>query len=105
LKHRAIKTLFITTLAALLFCGCVSDKKPATTAAPYRPEIGVTTKQEIQQRFGEPNVVSVGPKGEAWGYSNVRDALIPFNFGFKLRQHTFLFTDGVLSDFVITQGK
>ena len=38
-------TVIVTTLAALLFCGC-------TPHDPYRAEVGVATMQDIEQHFG-----------------------------------------------------
>ena len=80
----------MTTLAALLFCGCGHD--------PYRAEIGVAPNEDIEQHFGKPESISTSTNGEAWLYRKTR-------FASKIRKCTFVFTNGVLAGFNSTQGQ
>ena len=83
-------TVIVTTLAALLFCGC-------TPHDPYRAEVGVATMQDIEQHFGKPESISKSTNGEAWLYTKTR-------FASKTRKGTFVFTNGVLAGFNSTDG-
>jgi len=79
------QTTVVTTLGALLFCGCGPRD-------PYRAEVGVATKQEIEQHFGKPEFISPTTNGEAWLYTKTGIAS-------KTRTGTFVFTNGVLAGF------
>jgi len=77
-------TVIVTTLAALLFCGC-------TWHDPYRAEVGVATMQDIERHFGKPESISKSTNGEAWLYTKIGAS--------KTRTGTFIFTNGVFAGF------
>jgi len=103
--------LCILAAATLLLGGCATDQTgtsaEAQRATPARPEnrpkpqIGMT-KDQIRATYGNPKKVSHTDEGELWLYDNRELAMIPFNFGFTYKTHTFVFgADGLLKRFQV----
>ena len=94
---RTMKKLFLLAIAGwLLGSGCatrtVTEDQRAIVPppAPRQAQVGMT-REEIESIYGRPGRVFFRPNGETWHYDNRGMAWIPFNFGYRYRQSTFVF--------------
>ena len=95
---RAMKKVFLLAIAGwLLGSGCatkttVNEEQRAIVppAEPRQAQVGMT-REEIEGIYGRPKRVFFTPNGETWHYDNTAKLWIPFNYGYRYRQNTFVF--------------
>lgn len=74
---------------ALLLCACAAPVP--STHDRVKPFVGMT-KKEVEANYGKPGRITFNEQGETWIYDNLALAAIPFNFGFRPKFHTFVFS-------------
>lgn len=94
---RTMNKLFLLAIAGwLLGSGCatrtVTEDQRAIVPPPEprTAQVGMT-REEIESIYGRPGRVFLRPNGETWHYDNRGMAWIPFNYGYRYRQSTFVF--------------
>jgi len=84
-----------------------SESKIASSGAPLtppkrlekKPELGMS-REEIRVMFNKPKTITKTQEGEIWKYDNAELMLIPFNLGWRPKQHLFKFDlEGRLVEF------
>jgi hypothetical protein len=106
------KLLFVAIAGWLLGSGCATQTRvtqdgraivPPAEELPRQAEVGMT-REEIERIYGRPARVFLRPNGETWHYDNRGMAWIPFNYGYRYGQNTFVFDQtGHLKTFRIEQ--
>jgi hypothetical protein len=106
------KLFWLAIAASLLGSGCATrttvteDQRavvPPAEELPRQAEVGMT-REEIERIYGRPKRVFLTQNGETWHYDNTAKLWIPFNYGYRYRQSTFVFDrTGHLKTFRIDQ--
>jgi outer membrane protein assembly factor BamE (lipoprotein component of BamABCDE complex) len=95
---------FLAICFLLVAIGCASTPDDPNAPRPRRPrdiklEVGMT-KDDVREKYGDPNSITQTSNGEQWYYDNRGEAYIPFHFGYRYKFRSFLFgSDGRLKAF------
>src|SRR5689334_22723257 len=89
--------LFISIGIVSALLGCASTPPAEKT----KPHVGMT-KEEVSAAYGKPGRITRTDEGETWIYDNAALAAVPFNFGWRLKFHRFVFDeDGKVKKFSV----
>lgn len=84
-----MKSTLLIIATVILLTGCATPTPPAIKTQPH---VGMT-KDEVTASYGKPGKITRTEEGELWVYDNAALAAVPFNFGFRLKFHTFTFDE------------
>jgi hypothetical protein len=60
------------------------------------------TKEEVTKLYGKPGKTTRTDEGEVWIYDNHALIAVPFNFGWRPKEHRFIFDeDGKVMKFSV----